>query len=79
MPGTRRRALSGGERGTAVIERLMPQAAERLRSGGWLLIEISPMIDQAVRSLLGENGQFEVGPTVKDLSGHARVVQAQRK
>ena len=37
-------ALLAGERGTEVIERLVPQAVERLRDGGHLLIEISPMI-----------------------------------
>lgn len=74
-----RLALSGGERGTSVIERLIPQAAERLVPGGWLLIEISPMIDAAVKELLSSSGAFDVGATVKDLAGLARVVQAQRK
>ena len=72
-------ALSGGERGTSVIERLIPQAAERLHGGGSLLIEISPMIEAAVKSLVAAHGQFEVEPTVKDLAGHARVVQAKRR
>ena len=35
-------------RGTEVIERLIPQAAERLRPGGHLLMEISPTIHDAV-------------------------------
>ena len=38
-----RTALVGGERGTEVIERLIPQAASCLRTGGWLLLEVSPM------------------------------------
>jgi release factor glutamine methyltransferase len=41
-------ALVAGETGTEVIARLIPQAADRLRAGGWLLLEISPMIEAAV-------------------------------
>ena len=45
-------ALDGGPEGTTVIERLIPQAAERLRPGGWLLMEISPTIVGRVEQLL---------------------------
>ena len=74
-----RQALEAGAKGTEVIERLIPQAAERLRSGGHLLMEISPMLDQAVRALIKADERFEPGPTRKDLAGQARVVQAQRR
>ena len=42
-----RQALVAGPTGVEVIERLVPQAAARLRPGGWLLLEISPMIESA--------------------------------
>ncbi len=71
-------ALGSGATGTEIIGRLIPQAAERLRSGGWLLIEISPMIQTATEALLAEHGGFDVGPTIKDLAGHGRIVQARR-
>ena len=74
-----RAALLAGPRGTEVIERLVPQAAERLRPGGHLLMEISPMIHDAVRALLEADGRFELGPTIKDLARLPRVVQARRK
>ena len=74
-----RTALVAGPRGTEVIERLIPQAAERLRPGGHLLIEISPMIHDAVRALLEADGRFELGPTIKDLARLPRVVQARRR
>jgi release factor glutamine methyltransferase len=74
-----RQALEAGPRGTEVIERLIPQAAERLVSGGALLIEISPMIEVAVRKLLADDGRFDVLPTGKDLAGLARVAEARRK
>ena len=73
-----RGALVAGPKGTEVIERLIPQAAERLVPGGWLLIEISPQIDAAVRELIAADGRYEPQPTIKDLAGHARVVQARR-
>jgi len=73
-----RGALVAGPQGTEVIARLIPQAAERLNSGGWLLTEISPMIEAEVRRLIAAESRLALGPTIKDLAGHARVVQARR-
>ncbi|HEV3021297.1 MAG TPA: methyltransferase, partial [Pirellulales bacterium] len=74
-----RSALVAGPRGTEVIERLVEQAAERLVPGGWLLTEISPQLETPVRELVAAQGRFELGPTVKDLAGLARVVQAKKR
>jgi release factor glutamine methyltransferase len=71
-------ALDGGPEGTTVIERLIPQAAQRLRPGGWLLMEISPSIAGRVETLLDAAAGLERRPTGKDLAGLARVVAAQR-
>lgn len=71
-----RMALLAGPRGTEVIERLVVQSADRLLPGGHLLMEISPMIHDAVRALLESDGRFELGPTIKDLARLPRVVQA---
>jgi release factor glutamine methyltransferase len=71
-----RDALVAGPTGTEVIARLIPAAVERLKPGGWLVVEISPMIDAAVRALLESDGRFERISTRPDLAGHARVVQA---
>ena len=72
-------ALAAGSQGTEVIERLLPQAADRLRPGGWLLMEISPTIEPAVMRLAAAEARFEAAETRKDLSGLARVVQLRRK
>jgi release factor glutamine methyltransferase len=72
-------ALLAGPKGTEVIERLIPQAAERLRPGGHLLVEISPMIHDAVCSLLKNDPRFELGPTIKDIARLPRVVRAGRR
>jgi release factor glutamine methyltransferase len=72
-------ALVAGPRGMNVIERLVPEAADRLRPGGTLLLEISPMLQQQVESLLAADPKWDLAPTTKDLAGHARVVVAHRK
>lgn len=72
-------ALEAGPRGTEVIERLIPQAAQRLRPGGHLLIEISPMIHDATVALLAADPRFKPGPTIKDLARLPRVVQAKKE
>lgn len=73
------KALVAGPKGTEVIERLIPQAADRLRPGGYLLMEISPMIHDDVQALLAADDRFELLPTIKDLARLPRVVQARRK
>ncbi len=71
-------ALLAGPKGTEVIESLLPQAADRLEPGGHLLIEISPMIHEAVEELFQADARWQPGPTVKDLARLPRVVQAMR-
>jgi release factor glutamine methyltransferase len=73
-----REALLAGPKGTEVIERLLPQAVERLKPGGHLLIEISPMIHGAAQELLTATTGLQTCPTVKDLARLARVVTAKR-
>ena len=74
-----RGALVAGPSGTEVIKRLIPQAAERLRGGGHLLMEIGPTIHDAVCELIVADGRFDVGPTIKDLARLPRVVQAKKR
>ncbi len=71
-------ALVGGESGTELIETLIQQAAGVLRTGGSLILEISPMIEQRVRQLVETSGAFEPPRAVADLAGLARVVTARR-
>ncbi|MBC8874518.1 MAG: peptide chain release factor N(5)-glutamine methyltransferase [Planctomycetes bacterium] len=73
-----RAALVAGPDGDEIIKRLIPQAAERLRADGWLLIEVSPMIEERVRASIAEDGHFRRTEAAKDLSGAIRVVKAQR-
>ena len=70
-----REAVFAGPTGLEVVERLIPQAREALRPGGWLVLEISGTIAEGVRRLL--SGWEEVAIT-KDLQGIPRVARARR-
>ena len=67
-------ALDGGPKGTDVIERLIAEAPNRLRPGGVLAIELSPMIAQRVEALI-DSSPLTLLPTLKDLEGHLRIAQ----
>ncbi len=73
-----KKALLAGETGTEVILGLIDQAGSRLRPGGILAVEVSPMIAQATQSILEQDARYEKIQVVNDLAGLARVVQAQR-
>lgn len=72
-------ALDGGEQGTEIIARLIPQAAERLKPGGWLLMEVGPDNAALVEQLVADNQQLSLQETIADLAGHLRVVQASKQ
>jgi release factor glutamine methyltransferase len=72
-------ALRAGDKGTDVIAPLIEQAAIRLKPGGVLLIELSPMIAGEVEQLLQQQPSLNPGPTIRDLAGHGRIVQATRQ
>jgi release factor glutamine methyltransferase len=69
-------ALHAGEKGSEIVAPLIEQAAARLNTGGVLLIEVSPMIAAQVEQLIRDQSSLEIGPTIRDLTGHPRVVQA---
>jgi release factor glutamine methyltransferase len=72
-------ALAAGPHGTAIIERLIPEAAARLASDGSLLLEISPMLQKRVEDLVGAEKRLQFDRTIKDMAGLARVVVARKK
>ncbi len=71
-------ALCGGQTGTELIQRLVPQAAERLATNGVLLLEVSPMIEIQTHQIIRDHGAFDEPRTLKDLAGLARVIVAKR-
>lgn len=70
-----RNAVFAGPKGTEVIARLIPQAYGALRSGGWLVFEISPTIAKEVSNLLEGGENIEIKP---DLQSLPRVAIGQR-
>lgn len=72
-------ALDGGEQGTEIIKRLIPQATEHLKPGGWLLMEVGPDNAALVEQLVADQAGLVLRETIADLSNHPRVVQAQKE
>lgn len=70
-----RAAVFAGPTGTEVIARLIPQAYQKLKPGGWLVIEISGTIAAKVGELLADGKNVEI---TNDLRGIARVAAAER-
>ncbi len=74
-----RTALVAGPTGVEVVERLAAAAATQLAPGGWLVVEIGPAVAEAAEAALAQQAGLEPGPTLKDLAGLPRIVQARRR
>lgn len=68
-------AVFGGPHGMDVYRRLVPQAHETLKPGGWLAMEIGFTMEQGVRALLSS---FSEVRSVPDLQGIPRVLAARK-
>ena len=68
-------AVFAGEKGLEAYQRLIPQARQRLKPAGWLVVEIGYSIEDAVTALL--TGWSELRVT-HDLQGIPRVVAARK-
>ncbi|MFM8735295.1 MAG: peptide chain release factor N(5)-glutamine methyltransferase [Pirellulales bacterium] len=71
-----RGALVAGPTGVELVTRLAAEAASRLTAGGWLLVEIGPTVAAAAEAALAAAPGLTPEPTLKDLAGLARIVQA---
>lgn len=71
-----RSALLAGPTGTEIIENLIGQANEKLKSGGTLLVEGSPMIAERVVALFAEWNDVQI---LKDDANRQRFVSATKK
>lgn len=68
-------AVFGGDRGLDIYERLIPQAHQVLKPGGYLLLEIGYSIEEPVRHLLEAWKEVHAVP---DLQGIPRVIIARK-
>lgn len=69
-------ALLAGPTGTEIIERLIEQTAEKLKSGGTLLVEGSPMIADQVAVLFAGWNEVRI---LKDDANRQRFITATKK
>jgi release factor glutamine methyltransferase len=70
-----RNAVFAGHSGLEVIAELVPQAQQKLKTGGWLVMEISGTIAEGVQQLLAG---WSIAQITNDLQGIARVASAQK-
>ncbi len=68
-------AVFSGHEGLDIYRRLIPQALEHLRPGGWLVAEIGYSEEEKVRALLTDWADIRVTP---DLQGIPRVIAARK-
>ncbi len=68
-------AVFAGESGLEVYRRLVPQAREALKPGGWLVVEIGYSQAAAVHELVQDWAEARITP---DLQGIPRVVAAKK-
>lgn len=73
-----RLALLAGADGLEIYRRLVPAAAEHLRPGGHLVLEVGRGQAAAVTTLIAATGSFAPAAISPDLAGIERVVAAQR-
>jgi release factor glutamine methyltransferase len=69
-------ALDGGPSGFDVFNRLVDEAREYLKPGGYLIVEIGAPQEAAARRKIASYPGYELGKTIPDGSGHPRVLRA---
>ena len=72
-------ALLSEPTGGALIQRLLIQAAQRLKKGGYLIFEFSPMLAAKLGEIIAQPEKWSQPSIVKDLAGLARVVVLKRE
>jgi len=72
-------ALFGGADGLSLVTRLVADAPERLRSGGYLIFEFGLGQDVEIEELLAASADLELIDVCRDLEGIARTAVARRR
>ena len=62
-----------------MIKRVLLETADRLRGGGRLILELSPMIADACEDLADAAGVYSDLRFIKDLEGHRRILSLKRE
>ncbi len=69
-------ALDGGPGGFRVFDRLVEEARNYLKPGGYLIVEIGAPQEEHARQRIGAHAGYELGKTILDGAGHPRVLRA---
>jgi release factor glutamine methyltransferase len=69
-------ALDGGADGFAVFDRLIAEAPNWLKPGGHLIVEIGSPQEKHARERIEAHAGYELAKTIRDGSGHPRVLRA---
>jgi release factor glutamine methyltransferase len=72
-------ALDGGPGGFMVLDRLIDGAVKHLQPGGYLIVEIGSPQEKPGRERITAHGDYELGQTIRDGSGHPRVLRARKQ
>ena len=73
-----RMALDGGKDGLDFFRRIIGQAPEYLKEGGFLIMEMGFKQAQAIKNIFQNSGNFEIIEVIKDYNNIERVVVAKR-
>jgi len=71
-------ALVAGPTGVEVVAQLAADAVGALAAGGWLVVEIGPVVAAAAERALAAVPGLVPGPTLADMAGLPRIVQARK-
>lgn len=74
-----RGALLSGESGTEIIHKILDEAPAHLMPQGHLILEYSPMIADACKSLAEASGRYSNIKRIRDLAGHQRILSLAKK
>ncbi|UCE34129.1 MAG: peptide chain release factor N(5)-glutamine methyltransferase [Deltaproteobacteria bacterium] len=72
-------ALDGHEKGMYFIERIIADAENHLKPGGWLLIEMDPGQTEQALALIGETRSLHRQERLMDYHKNYRMIKAQRE
>ena len=72
-------ALDGGSDGLKFLKRIIPTAVERLRPGGFMILEMAPEQAPALTELMASHPALGNIVVTRDYSGRDRVVSARKE